>query len=122
MSTDAAGQPVPARPDRGHQLAVWSLAMIAFLVISAAVGGIVGWVLLSSQGLEGSEPMSEQGTIGWVAFGLSTAIFMAPMVVGVVLGAKARKLGERRLGTIGMVVDGVILLGYPAVAIANTIA
>ena len=36
------------------------------------------------------------------------AIFMTPMIVGVILGAKARRLGDR-LGTVGMWVDGSIL-------------
>jgi len=41
------------------------------------------------------------------------------MIVGVVLGAKARKQGERRLGTIGMVIDGAILVGYTTLVFSS---
>ncbi len=50
---------------------------------------------------------------------VSTLLFMTPMIVGVVLGAKARKLGERRLGTIGMVIDGAILVGHTALVFSS---
>ena len=31
-----------------------------------------------------------------------------PQIVGIVLGVKARRLGERRLGTIGVIVNAAI--------------
>lgn len=114
-----AGQPVPARRDRGHTLGVWSLLMVPLLLVSGAVGGIVGFVLLGMKDLEGSEPMSEQGAWGWMVFALSTLILMVPMIVGIVLGVKARKLGERRLGTIGVAVCGATLVAYTVLSTLN---
>ena len=116
MSTSGiAGHQASAGSSRGHTLGVWSLLMLPFLLVSGAAGGIVGFILLGFRELEGSEPMSEQGAYGWMVLAVSTLLFMTPMIVGVVLGTKARKLGER-LGTIGMVVDGAILVGYTALA------
>jgi hypothetical protein len=116
-SHSAAGHSI--RPVRiGGTCSVWSILMVPFLGVSSVVGGRVGFAILSSHGLEGSEPMAGQGTPGRVAFTLSTIIFMTPMVVGLVLGARARRLGDR-LGSIEMVVDGVILAGYVAIAVSN---
>jgi hypothetical protein len=64
--------------------------------------------------------MSVQGTTGWVAIVVGSLILMSPMVVGIVLGAKARTQGER-LGTIGMVIDGVILIAYTALVFGNAL-
>jgi len=55
-----AGLADPER-DRAHRLGVWSLVMLAFLIPAAIVSGLVSWFILGSAGLEGSEPMSEQG-------------------------------------------------------------
>ncbi len=118
MSAGVTGQPIPAG-SRAHTLGVWSLLMIPFLLVSGAAGGILGFVILNANGLEGSEPMSVQGTPGWIAFVLSTTIFMLPMMVGVVLGLKARRLGERRLGTAAAVIDAVILVGFLTIAWVN---
>jgi hypothetical protein len=35
-------------------------------------------------------------------------LVITPQIVGIVLGVKARRLGERRLGTTGVVVNAVI--------------
>ena len=117
MSTSGiVGNQASTGSSPGHTLGVWSLLMLPFLLVSGAAGGIVGFILLGFRELEGSEPMSEQGAYGWMVLAVSTLLFMTPMIVGVDLGTKARKLGERRLGTIGMVVDGAILVGYTALA------
>ena len=106
-------------PSRGHTLGVRSLLMLPLLLVSGAVGGVVGFILLGFKNLEGSEPMSEQGAYGWMVLAVSTLLLMTPMIVGVVLGAKARKQGERRLGTIGMVIDGAILVGYTTLVFSS---
>jgi hypothetical protein len=113
MSTPSvAGGPIAGPRDRGHTLGVWSLLMLPFLVVSGIVGGVAGSLLLAPGDLEGSEPLSQQGAWGVSASVVSTLLFMTPMIVGVVLGLRARRLGERRLGTIGPVVDGAILVLY----------
>jgi hypothetical protein len=123
MSTSHAAQPPQADAsiqDHAHTLGVWSLLMLVFLIPAAIVSAVVSLFILGSADLEGSEPMSVQGTTGWIALLLGTAILMSPMLVGIVLGAKARKQGER-LGTIGMVIDGVIFVGYLLLVFGNTL-
>jgi membrane associated rhomboid family serine protease len=120
----AAGAPIPARPtedDRAHRLGVWSVLMLPLLVPSAIASVVVQMLILGTKGLEGSEPMSVQGATGWVSLILGTATLLAPTAVGVVLGTKARKLGNR-LGTFGMWIDGVILVGLTVLIFWNTLA
>ena len=45
---------------------------------------------------------------GVAAFLLMVFLVAVPQIVGIVLGVKARRLGERRLGTAGVVVNAVI--------------
>jgi hypothetical protein len=123
MSTSHAAQPPQADAsiqDHAHTLGVWSLLILVFLIPAAIVSAVVSLFILGTADLEGSEPMSVQGTTGWIALLLGTAILMSPMIVGIVLGAKARKQGER-LGTIGMVIDGVIFVGYLLLVFGNTL-
>jgi hypothetical protein len=94
-----------------------SLLMLPALIVSAIPAAVVGIWLLGRRDLEGSEPMSVQGVYGWMVFAVSTAIFVIPLVVGVILAAKAYRGGERRLGLTGMLVDGAILVLYPIVGI-----
>ena len=105
---------------RAHRFGVWSLLMLVFLIPAAIVSAIASLVILGSADLEGSEPMSVQGTPGWVALILGWLLFMTPMALGVAFGARARAGGER-LGTIGMIVDGVILVGYTLLLFGNTL-
>jgi hypothetical protein len=117
----AAPSPTPrTQPDSAHQVGVWSLLMLPCLLPAAIASALVSLSILGSQGLDGSEPMSVQGGAGWVALILGWAILMSPMVVGVILGAKARARGER-LGTVGMIVDGVILAGYTLLLFGSTL-
>jgi hypothetical protein len=118
---------IPAEPgpvtDRGsakaRSLGTWSLLMLPMLLVSGIAGGFLGFWLLGRKDLEGSEPMSVQGAYGWMTFVLSTAIFMAPMVVGIVLGVKAWRGGARRLGMAGTLIDGAILVVYPFLSTVN---
>jgi hypothetical protein len=101
-------------------LGVWSLLMLVFLFPAAIVTAVVQLFILGSADLEGSEPMSVQGTTGWVAIVVGSLILMSPMVVGIVLGAKARKQGER-LGTVGLVIDGIVLIAYTVLVFGNAL-
>jgi hypothetical protein len=85
--------------------------MVPLLLVTFAVSFVVQEVILGTQDLEGSEPMSQQGAIGWLSFGLGMLIFLAPLAAGVFLGARARKLGATRLGWTGMLVDGALFVG-----------
>jgi hypothetical protein len=121
MSTSRVTAPVVGEAERARRFGVWSLLMLVFLIPAAIVAAVVGLAILGNAGLEGSEPMSEQGTAGWTALVLTYLILMAPMFVGVFLGAKAHGLGERRLGTTGIVVDGAILVLYTIAAFGGAL-
>ena len=54
------------------------------------------------------ELLPEAGAWGYVAGFLLLALMVLPAVIGMVLGVRARRLGEHRLGTIGIVVNALI--------------
>jgi hypothetical protein len=83
--------------------------MVAATAVAAVVAGIVGTFLgLVVFDLEEQELLPEAGVWGYVAGFFLLALMVLPAVVGMVLGVRARGLGERRLGTTGIVVNAVI--------------
>ena len=58
--------------------------------------------------LEEQALLLDAGVWGYVVGVLLLSLMVLPAVVGVVLGARARRLGERRLGTTGMVVNAAL--------------
>lgn len=95
--------------DPGRRVATKSLLMVAATAVAAVVAGIVGTILqFAVFDLEEQELLPEAGVWGYVAGLFLLALMVLPAVVGMVLGARARGLGERRLGTTGMVVNAVI--------------
>ena len=98
---------LPEEP--GRRVGTQSLLMVAATAVAAVVAGIVGTFLgLVVFDLEEQELLSEAGAWGYVAGFFLLALMILPAVIGVVLGVRARRLGERRLGTAGIVVNGVI--------------
>jgi hypothetical protein len=95
--------------DPGRRLATLSLLMVAATAVAAVVAGIVGTLLqFVVFDLEEQELLTEAGVRGYVAGLFLLALMVLPAVVGMVLGVRARGLGERRLGTTGIVVNTVI--------------
>ena len=95
--------------DPGRRVATQSLLMVAATAVAAVVAGIVGTFLgLVVFDLEEQELLPEAGVWGYVAGFFLLALMVLPAVVGMVLGVRARGLGERRLGTTGIVVNAVI--------------
>ena len=95
--------------DPGRRVATQSLLMVAATAVAAVVAGIVGTFLqLVVFDLEEQELLPEAGVWGYVAGFLLLALMVLPAVVGMVLGVRARSLGERRQGTTGLVVNAVI--------------
>lgn len=92
----------------GRRVAVASLLMLPATALLLAPLYVIGWALGSALGLAEDELLVEAGLWGWVAAVLMVALLAAAPVVGVVLGARARELGERRLGTIGIVANATI--------------
>ena len=83
------------------------------MVAATAGATVVAWIVGTFLGLvvfdlEEQELLSEAGAWGYVAGFFLLALMLLPAVIGVVLGVRARHLGERRLGTAGIVVNGVI--------------
>ncbi len=121
MSASSAARPMPPKAALGHRAGVWSLLMLPFLIVSGGVAAMVALALYGQRDLEGSEPMSVQGAYGWMVLAVTGLILLTPMLVGLVLGAKARRLGEKRLGTIGMVLDGLVVAGYVTLTVTNSL-
>jgi hypothetical protein len=98
---------LPEEP--GRRAAIQSLLMLAATAAAAVVAGVVGTFLqLVVFDLEEQELLREAGLWGYVAGFFLLALMVLPAVVGMVLGVRARRLGERRLGTTGIVVNAVI--------------
>jgi hypothetical protein len=61
--------------------------------------------------LEEQQLLSEAGAWGSVAAFLLLALMVIPASAGITLGVRARRVGEARLGTIGIVVN-VLVASY----------
>jgi hypothetical protein len=86
-----------------------SLLMVAATVAATVVAGIVGTFLqFVVFGLDEQELLPEAGVLGYLAGFFLVALMVLPAVVGMILGLRARHLGERRLGTTGIVMNAVI--------------
>ena len=99
-----------ADPDaRGRRSAMFSLLMVGVTVpasvLAWAIGTFLGLVVFD---LEDQDVLSEAGTWGYVAGLGLVALLVAPGVAGIALGVRARRLGERRLGTAGVVVNAAV--------------
>lgn len=106
--------------DCGRRFGVWSLLMLPMIVPSFVVSFVLSVWLLSIRDLEGSEPMSEQGLYGWVVLVVATLILLAPMIVGVVLGAKSWRL-RSGFGVAGTVINGAVLVVLPVLIVVGAL-
>jgi MFS family permease len=107
--------------DRGRRAATQSLLMVAATAVAAVVAGIVGTFLqLVVFDLGEQELLTEAGVWGYVAAVLLLALMVLPAVRGIVLGVRARRLGEHRLGTTGMIVN-VVIGTYLVFTVATTL-
>jgi hypothetical protein len=95
-----------ARP--GRRLAISSLLMVPALLISYAAAYFVGVALLNALGLDEGDMLTEAGAWGLIAAVFVTVLLVVPQIVGITLGVKARRLGERRLGTAGVIANGAV--------------
>ncbi len=110
---------LPAEP--GRRVAAESLLMVAATVAAAVVAGIVGTFLqFVVFDLEEQEALPEAGVWGYLAGFFLLALMVLPAVVGMLLGVRARRLGERRLAATGIVVNAVIA-AYLVLTVAATL-
>jgi len=79
-------------------------AMLAWMILLMPIG----WALQSALGLDDTQLLTEAGAWGVAAFVLMLVLSVVPLTVGIVLGVRARRLGERRLGTMGVAANAVV--------------
>jgi hypothetical protein len=102
-------------------VATQSLLMVVATAGAAAVAGIIGTFLqLVVFDLGEQELLIEAGVWGYVAAVLLLALMVLPAALGMVLGVRAYRLGERRLGTTGIVVNAVVA-AYLVLTVAATL-
>jgi hypothetical protein len=105
----------------GRRAATRSLLMVAATAVAAAIAGIVGTFLqFVVFDLDEQELLPEAGVWGYAASLFLLALMVLPAVVGVALGVRACRLGERRMGTTGIVVNAVIAT-YLVFTVAATV-
>lgn len=99
---------LPSRERPGRRLAIASLLMVPALFVSYLAAYFVGVALLNALGLAEGDMLTEAGAWGVIAAVPLMLLLVAPQIVGIVLGVTARQLGERRLGTTGVIVNAAI--------------
>ena len=110
---------LPEEP--GRRRGTESLLMVAATVAAGVVAGIIGTFLqLVVFGLGEQELLTGAGVWGYVAAVFLLALMVLPAVVGIVLGVGARRLGEHRLGTTGMLVNAMVA-AYLVFTVAATL-
>jgi hypothetical protein len=98
---------LPKEPAR--RAATQSLLMVAGTAVATVIAWIIGTFLQSVVfDLGEQELLSEAGAWGYVAAILLLVLMVLPGILGMALGVRARRLGEHRLGTTGIVVNAVI--------------
>lgn len=121
---------VPVTPSHRHRfslqeqsarrVAKWSLLMVAATALAALTAGAVGTFLqLVVFDLEEQQLLSEAGAWGYVGGLALLALMVIPALVGIALGVRARRLGERRLGTTGIVMNALIASYLVITFVAN---
>jgi len=82
--------------------------MVAASAVALLIGGAVGTFLqFTVFDLEEQQLLSEAGAWGYVAALCLVGLMVLPAVIGIALGLRGRRLGEHRLGTIGIVVNAL---------------
>ncbi len=89
-------------------MAIASLLMVPAQALSYVTAYFAGVALQDALGLAEDENLREAGVWGVVAGVFLIVLIIVPQIVGIVLGVRARRLGERRLGTTGIVVNAAI--------------
>ncbi len=116
-------QPVATGPAvRGRRLAVASLVMVTVNVPWLVVSWLVGTAVMALVGAREGQLLSGYGAGGWVAWVLMLAFMAVPSIIGVILGVRARRLGERRLSTAGIVANTFVGVGWVVLSVVQVIS
>lgn len=109
---------LPQEPAR--RVATLSLLMAPATVIAGLIAGVAGSFLqLVVFDLDQQQLLYEAGAWGYGAASLLIAVMVIPAAVGIVLGIGAWRLGERRLGTTGIVVNALVASYLVLTVVAN---
>jgi hypothetical protein len=101
-------------------MATLSLLMAPATVIAGLVAGVAGSFLqFVVFDLDEQHLLYEAGAWGYIAASLLLALMVIPAAVGIVLGIWAWRLGERRLGTTGIVVNAFVASYLVLTVVAN---
>ena len=95
-----------------HRSAIASLLMVPTLLGWMLLLMPVGWALQSVLSLDDTQMLYEAGAWGVAAFVVMNVLLAVPPTVGVALGVEARRLDERRLGTIGVAANAVAAVWF----------
>ena len=104
-----------------HRSAVASLLMAPATLAWMVLLMPVGWGLQSALGLDDTQMLYEARPWGVAAFVLMLVASAVPPTVGIVLGVDARRLGEHRLGTIGVAVNAVVAVQFVLVPVLGAL-
>jgi hypothetical protein len=85
------------------------------VLLAGAVGTFLQFVVFD---LEEQQLLSEAGVWGYVAAFLLLGLMVVPASVGITLGVRARRVGERRLGTVGIIVNALVASYLVVTAVA----
>ena len=108
-------------PRPGRRLALGSMLAIPAALVWYVAMTFAGIGLQHALGLADDESLREAGALGVVGgIGLIAAL-VVPQVVGVVLGTRARRLGERRLAVAGIVLNAMIGADLVLVSLAGLV-
>jgi MFS family permease len=117
--TPSPGGRLPLPGDPARRAAHRSLLMVAVTMAAGLVAGAVGTFLqLVVFDLEDQQLLSDVGPWGYVAASFLLALMIAPAAIGVALGVRARRLGERRLAVAGIAANVLAVSYLVATAIA----
>lgn len=105
-----------------RRAAIASLLMVPALAISYVAAYFVGSGLQAALDLAEDEMLWDAGALGVLAAVLVTVLLVSPSAAGVALGVRARRLGERRLGTVGAIVNGVVGAYLALATVAGLVA
>jgi hypothetical protein len=96
--------------------------MVGATVLAALVAGAVGTFLqLVVFDLDDQQLLSEAGAWGYIAAVFLVALMVMPALGGIALGVRGWRLGERRLGTTGIVVNALAASYLVVTAVATVL-
>lgn len=117
MSGGGAGE----LPERARVFTVAAWVMLPMFLVSVALGGIVGKLLLTAVDLKEGQLLGEAGGIGWLLLAVTLLIAVAPLIAGIGLARKALGEGAGTSAKVSMGVNGLLLVLFAGSSLAQQI-